>query len=254
MESGRKLADQGKWEIAAHAFQRVIESHPDYGEAWAFLGETLQHFENPEIYRAYEALAKAIEIDPTSLPANTFMALYWQRAGHPDLSIEYLSQAAKIEPNNPDILVDLGAATATAGDIDTASAHYWNAIELTSRDPAYLLEFVNFCIQYNYNLEEIALPIAREVVRSNQDDPASLDVMGQVLFRLGDLHNAERFLLQAVDLDPEYAAAHLHLGLVYNLQDKTNQANASFAKAISLAPGSQVAIHAERLYEASNQP
>jgi tetratricopeptide (TPR) repeat protein len=254
MESGRKLADLGKWEIAAHAFQRVIESQPDYGEAWAFLGETLQHVENPEINHAYEALTKAIEIDPTSLPANTFLAFYWQRAGNPDLAIEYLSQAAKIEPDNPDILVDLGAATATAGNLDSASAYYWKAIDLTSRDPAYLREFVNFCIQYNFNLEEIALPIAREAVRTNQGDPVLLDMMGQVLFRLGDLYNAERFLLQAVYLDPEYAAAHLHLGLVYKLQDKISQANASFTKAISLAPGTQTAIHAERLYEASNPP
>jgi tetratricopeptide (TPR) repeat protein len=254
MESGRKLADLGQWEIAAFAFQRVIESQPDYGEAWAFLGEALQHLDIPENQNAFAALKKAVEIDPLSLPANTFMALYWRRSGDPDLSLKYLTIAAQIEPNNPDVHVDLGAATAIVGDLESATSYYWKAIELTSRDPVYLREFVKFCIQYNLNLEEIALPIAREAVITDPDDPVSLDVMGQVLFRLGDLLNAERFLLRAVKRDPEYAPTHLHLGLVYNLQDKTDQANDAFAKAISLAPGTPAAILAERFFKDSALP
>ncbi len=254
MASGRKLADLGKWETATHAFQRVIESQPDYGEAWAFLGETLQHIEEPENDHAYKALTKALEIDPASLPANTFMALYWRRAGKPELSLKYLSKAAEIDPNNPDILVDLGATTAIVGDLDSASRYYWQAIELTSHDPFYLREYVNFCIQYNFHIEDVALPIAREAIESNQDDPESLDVMGQLLFRLGDLVNAEKFLLRSVNQDPNYAPAHLHLGLVYKLQEKTSQANASFDRAISLAPGTQTAILAKRFRDASTQP
>lgn len=254
MESGRKLAGLGKWDLAAYAFQKVIESRPDYVEAWAFLGEALQHVEPPRSQDAHAALKKAVEIDPGSLPANTFMALYWRRSGDPDLSLEFLSIAGEIEPNNPDILVDLGAATAIVGDLETANSYFLKAIELTSRDPVYLRQFVSFCMQYNYNLEEIALPIAREAVLSAPDDPVSLDVMGQVLFRLGDLLNAERFLRRAVNYAPDYAPAHLHLGLVYNLQDKTSLANESFARAISLAPGTQTAILAERFFDDSAKP
>jgi tetratricopeptide (TPR) repeat protein len=254
MESGRYLADLGQWDLAAYAFERVIEFQPDYGEAWAFLGETFQHIKNSEKQDAYKALEKAIEIDPASLPANIFMSLYWRRAGNPELALRYLITAAEIEPNNPDILVDLGATSAIAGDLDAANNHYWRAIELTSRDPVYMREYIKFCIQYNFHLEDIALPIAREVVRSDEDEPESMDIMGQVLFRLGDLMNAERFLIRALKLDPDYAPAHLHLGLVYKLQDKNRQANASFAKAISLAPGTPTAILAERYYDASSEP
>jgi Tfp pilus assembly protein PilF len=223
-------------------------------DAWAFLGEALQHVEHPSFPDAHKALKKAIEIDPGSLPANTFLALFWRRSGNPDLSLEYLSIAAEIEPNNPDILVDLGAVTAVIGDLDLANSYFLKAIELTSRNPTYLQKYVIFCMGYNYNLEETALPVAREAVLSAPEDPASLDVMGQLLFRLGDLLNAERFLIKAINNSPDYAPAHLHLGLVYNLQDKTNQANDSFARAISLAPGTQTAILAERFMDGTAIP
>ena len=39
--------------------------------------------------------------------------------------------------------------------------------------------------------------------------------MGQVLIKLGDDLNAERFLDQAIQADPNYAPAHLHLGFLY---------------------------------------
>jgi Flp pilus assembly protein TadD len=247
--SGRKLADIGKWELAAYAFQRAVDLQPQSGEAWAFLGESLQHLENPANEKAYEALVEALDIDPGSLAPNVFMALYWQRAGKPDVAVEFLTAAVKIDPNNPDIFVDLGTAVAMAGDLETAHHHYWHAIELTYRHPVYLRELTRFYIQYNFNLQEIALPIAREIVQSDPTDPASLDIMGQVLFRLGDLYNAERFFIRAVNLDPNYAPAHLHLGLAYNLQDKTNLAKAAFARAISLAPGTQTAILAERFFD-----
>ncbi len=46
----------------------------------------------------------------------------------------------------------------------------------------------------------------------------ALDLMGQALFMLDDTLNAERFLLRALQTDPGYAPAHLHLGQVYLLE------------------------------------
>jgi tetratricopeptide (TPR) repeat protein len=260
MEAGRKLATLNKWPLAVHAFRRVTEAMPDYGEAWAYLGEALQHLEDPAAEGeaaaedAYQVLGKAIALDPQSLPANIFMTLYWQRGGDPDLAYKYLSIAAEIDPGNPDILVDLGSAAAILGDLEAGYAYYRNAIEVTSSNPVYLRRLVEFCIRYNYSLDEVALPVARQALSSDPDDPASLDVMGQVLFRLGDLLNAERFLLRAIRQDPNYAPAHLHLGMVYNLQDKTSLAYQEFAKAITLAPGTSTATLAQRYFDNLSTP
>ena len=49
MAAGRKLASQGQWELAAYAFQAVTQAQPAYAEGWAYLGEALQHLEDPEL-------------------------------------------------------------------------------------------------------------------------------------------------------------------------------------------------------------
>lgn len=254
MAAGQKLADLGEWELAALAFEGVTENQPDYVEAWAYLGEALQHVEQPDDGRAYTALEKAIQIEPQSLPANTFMALYWGRNGDPELAAEYLSAAAQLDPGNPDILVDLGAATAMLGDLEKAAAYYQAAVDQTSRNPVYLRALAAFCLRYNYNLKEIALPVAREALISTPHDPASLDLMGQLLLRLGDLLNAQRFFTRSIAQDPNYAPAHLHLGLVFSLQGYFSQAVAAYAQTISLAPGSPAATLAARLLRPSTSP
>jgi len=248
--TGQKLANLNEWELAAHAFQRAAETRPDYAEAWAFLGEALQHLPTDSgTSDSLTALQKAIEIDPQSLSANTFMALYLARHEDYALALEYLAAAAEIDPRNPAIQADFGAAIAVSGDLESAQAYYWKAIELTPRDPTYLCKLVEFCIRYNIDLRGTALPAAREAVLLDPDHPASLDAMGQVLFRLDDLLNAERFWMRALDNDPDYAPAHLHLGLLYTLHNEIPRARQHLSLAISLAPGTPTAEHAQRMLE-----
>jgi len=241
MAAGRKLASLNEWFLAAHAFRKVTETQPEYGEAWAFLGEALQHLDEDTGESALSALETALRIDPRSLAANIFMSLYWQRVGDLDLFYKYLSTAEDIDPNNPAILIDLGEAAAILGDLDTGYSYILKAIDRTYNNPVYLRALVEFCIRYNYGLDDVALPTARRVIFSDPENPASMDIMGQVLFRMGDTFNAERFLHRALDRDPGYAPAYLHLGFVYSMQDKPAQAADAFTHAINLAPGTPTA-------------
>ncbi|MCK5313815.1 MAG: tetratricopeptide repeat protein, partial [Anaerolineales bacterium] len=43
LEAGRALASIGEWELAVEAFHQSTQDHPNYAEAWAFLGEARQH-------------------------------------------------------------------------------------------------------------------------------------------------------------------------------------------------------------------
>jgi Tfp pilus assembly protein PilF len=76
-----------------------------------------------------------------------------------------------------------------------------------------------------------------------------MDLMGQVLVHLGDLASAERFIVKALQADPTYAAAHLHLGLVYLLQGDPQAARRSLETAASLDPHGSTGSLARRLLE-----
>jgi tetratricopeptide (TPR) repeat protein len=253
MASGRALADLGYWELAAHAFQRVTEISPDYPDAWAYLGEARQHLDSGSQGSVRDELIPelqtALQLDPNSLAANIFAALYWGRNGQPERALEMLELAAGVDPDNPALLADLGRTLATLGDLQGAQSYYQEAIELTPNDPTYLRALAEFSLRYNYYVREIAVPTAREALSLDRDNPASLDLMGQVMLVLGDYRSAERFLNQAVGSDPTYALAHIHLGTLYLLEEDTGRAREHIDLARSFAVDPSTAEHARRMWE-----
>ncbi|MGD2159147.1 MAG: tetratricopeptide repeat protein [Anaerolineales bacterium] len=253
MASGRALASLGLWEFAVHAFQGATEIQPNYSDAWAFLGEARQHLNasDEDLYgdELIPELKKALELNPNSVPGHIFTALYWQRNGQYDLALSALNTASQLDSNNPALHADLGATMASLGDLETAREYYQKAVEMTPGDPTYLRALAKFSLEYNYHVREIALPTARQALLSEPKDSASLDVMGQVLLVLEDYRGAEKFLRRALQYNPQYAPAHLHIGTLYLLRDDTDQARQHFSLARSLAIDPSTSNHAQRMWE-----
>lgn len=249
VEVGRQLAQQNHWEFAVHAFQQATQLRPDYAEAWAYLGEAYQQIDNPKSEFALEALELAFSINSHSLPANTFLAIYWQRQGEYQQAQNYIQAAAALDKHNPTLQIYLGEISAQMGDIAIAREFYERAIHLDPYDAATYQSLAEFCLRYNLDLQNLALPAARRSILLAPNNPASLDVMGQVLFRSGDYQNAERFYLRALSEDSNYAPAHLHLGLIDLLNGDSVSAYDRFSLVLSLAPGTPAAEHARRLID-----
>ncbi len=238
MGAGRALASLEEWLYAAEAFRQATILRPDYAEAWAYLGEALQHSPLADQSResGFPELEQALEIDPGSLSATTFLALYWQRQSRYDLALEAIQSAASLAPNNPVLQVELGNTLALQGDLEAAYLAYLQAIRLAPTDPGYYNYLVGFSLTYDYHVREVALPASRQALLLSPDDPASLDMMGQVLLQLGDLVNAERFFNRAIESDSEFPAAYLHQGMLYLLLNQGEQAYQSLSQAVRLAP------------------
>jgi tetratricopeptide (TPR) repeat protein len=256
--AGRALGALDEWGPAAQAFRNATLARPDYAEAWAYLGEALQHqpdqedVSTPESISSNEGLAelrKALTLDPKSLAAHTLMAMYWSRRGSYDQALEYMQNAVDLDPQNPLLHIELANAFAQAGDMQSAYNSLEQAVTLAPEDPAILRQFVDFLLRYNYQLEQVALPVARRLVILEPEEPANLDSMAQLLIQLGDLNSAERFLGRALQADADYAPAHLHLGLVYVLKDERQAALNEFRLASSLDPGGAIAMQAQRMLE-----
>jgi len=257
VESGRGLAGLEEWPLAAEAFERAASLRPDYAEAWAFLGEARQHLPMPAgapaaetaslAEEALSALTRAYELDPESIATCLLLSLYWQRQGDYERGLEYARRAAALDPSSPAAAAEIGANLAHSGDLPAALEAYQQAAALAPRDPAYQRLLAAFTLEYDHLVREVGLPAARTAVLLAPDDPASPLSLGQVLFKLGDLAGADRFFRRALELDPDYAPAHLHLGLVHLLEQDPAAAYQRFSLARSLAAGTPLAEQAERL-------
>ena len=258
LAAGRGLADLGEWRYASEAFHQATLLRPDYAEAWAYLGEALQHHAapwgegntpTPAAEIGLNELQKALKLDPRSIAAHLFMALYWQRQARFDLALEVLKGAIQLEPDNPVLQSELGNTLAMEGDLENARGAYQKAIDLAAQDARYYNLLTGFSLKYNYQIQELALPAARRAIILAPKDPATLDWMAQVLIRLNDLASAERYLLQALEADPGFVPAHLHLGTVNLFRNESKQALEEFNKVLQLAPDSPEAEQARRLIE-----
>jgi tetratricopeptide (TPR) repeat protein len=245
LSAGRTLASLGEWELAAEAFRQAALANPGYAEAWAFLGEAQQQLGRD----GGSALETALSLDPESLTANLLTGLYFMRQGQPGSALVYFTAAARRDPENPAIQTEIAGAHAALGDINAALEHFQHAIALAPGDPAYLHLLAAYSIYNDIQVEEAGLPAARAAVILNPEDPVALDLIGYSLHLRGDALSALRFLSRALNADPNYAPARLHLGLVYLAQDKVEQAAAQFHLVIRLAPETPWAADAARLLQ-----
>jgi tetratricopeptide (TPR) repeat protein len=257
LEAGRALLDLREWDLAAEAFRGATLLRPDYAEAWAFLGEALQHIDIPEgkIYApsGLTELEFATQLEPDSLSASLFLALYWRRQGQFSRAEEILENLTLLHPDNPIVQIELGNTLAEKGDPKAALPHFTRATEMTPDEPDAWRALVDFTVRSQYQVRLVGLPAARQLLLLTPTDPAALDLMGQALILLDDPLNAERFIQRALQADPGYSPAHLHLAQVYLLRGANTAARQELSRAIELAPDSAEAAFARRLME-SNCP
>jgi len=215
---GRCLGSLGYWDLAERSFNDAIAINPNYAEAWAFLGEAYQHLDK----NGYPKLQKAQQLSPASNIVNALLALYWRRQGHPEKALANLQVVAAAEPTQAAWQIELGTTLADMGKANQALPYFQHAVELEPGSSPYWEILAQFCIANELSVRDVALPAAGQAVLIAPKDAAALDVMGWTMFSLGDMQEAERFSLRALQANPDYAPAHLHLGQVY-LQTGQNQ-------------------------------
>lgn len=244
--AGQDLAAMDEWELALLAFSNATQANQENADAWAYLGEALQHSNQDGL----KELERAIKIDPESISANTLMALYWQRKERYDLALVYLYTAAQLDDNNPALQAEIGNTLGLLGNIPAAETHYRLAAGMDQKDPTYWRSLANYYIRYEIDIKTKGAAAARQAVILSPEDPESLDLLAQVYLLQDNLILAKRFLDRALASDEEFAPAHLNSGLVSILEGDQLGAFQHFIAAKTFAtPGSPTADRAKRLLE-----
>ncbi len=211
VEAGRALGAIGEWDLASEGFHQAIGIREGYAEAWAWLGEAKQHLG----LNGSAELQKAITLNPNSAMIQVISGLYWQRQGQSLKALTVFSKAVEIEPENAGWQISLAGAYVQAGDFVSALVHYRRAVELAPLDASAWRALASFSVNNNVDVVEIGFPVAQKLLALAPEDWQSHDIAGQATFEKGNLRDAERQFLKAIELASEQAAPHLHLGLVY---------------------------------------
>ncbi len=243
--AGRALAALGDWDLAAEAFRRAILARDDYADAWAWLGEARQHLGEDGL----PDLQKALLLNSDSPLVNALLGLYWERQGKADQALASFLKAVSLQPENAAWQAAAGSAAEASGDLVAALTYFKQAVALDPRGVANWRALVSFCARYQVEVTETGLPAAYRLLELAPEDWQSQDVMGQVMQAAGDQMSAEKYYLSALELAPDQAAPHFHLGMLYLQMSKAQPAYDNLVKAQILDPDGSYGWQAGRLLE-----
>jgi tetratricopeptide (TPR) repeat protein len=241
--TGQALGAIGEWAIARGTLLLAVQLDPEYAEAWAYLAEA--QYQNGQ--DSFEALQHALELNPNSLAVQLFNALYWQREEDFEQANLHFYVAAQLAPEDPAIQIQWGQNAILSGDPVAAQEHFEAAAALTPEDPFVWKAMARYSIDSEILVAELGFPAALQLVSEEPEDLEALVLLGRAHLLMGNDHSGVGFLQRALELDEEYAPAHLHLGIYLLAQQRTEEALRHLNAVIAFAPGTPEAEWAREL-------
>jgi tetratricopeptide (TPR) repeat protein len=120
-------------------------------------------------------------------------------------------------------------------------------------DNAMALNALGYTLADRTDRHQEALQLIEQAYQLNPDDPAILDSLGWVNFRLGNLSEAEALLRKALQRFPDHEVA-AHLGEVLWTKGERSEARAVWSKALKLQPDSQILRETLKRLTGSEKP
>jgi len=209
---GRGLGLIQEWELAQAAFEQATQADEKNAEAWAWLGEANQQTGGDE---AFSLLEHALSLNPNSAVVHGLRGLYFQRIGNNREALTEFQTAARLQTDDPALYVAIGESYSKLGDMIRALEAYQYAAMLVPDDTSYWRLLAQFCAQNNIHVKDVGIPAVQHAVVIQPDDADLQDLLGWLLLLDARYPEAERVLLQALELDSQNASVHFHLAMLY---------------------------------------
>jgi arylsulfatase A-like enzyme/cytochrome c-type biogenesis protein CcmH/NrfG len=148
--------------------------------------------------------------------------------------IEYLQQAVKEDPGNPDLYYQLGGKYEKVGRYAEAIKLYRTALGRGIENARYHSRIADLLVRSGK--KDDAIPEYEKAVQMNPADAASQTNLATAYMEKGRLPDAERVFKWVIMTDPASAAAYNGLGLIAIQRHDGVTARGNFEKAVELDP------------------
>jgi tetratricopeptide (TPR) repeat protein len=174
----------------------------------------------------------AYQTEPQNATTLAILGEVYTDVGNWNVAQEYFTQALALEPENTMALRNQAFLYEMRGDYEQAIAFYDLAIAAA---PYRFDLYVGKGRQYRVGLNDFekANEAYRQAVEA-YEAPVTLDALGDGLYNAGDYLGAVYTLQKAVELDPTYAPALLHLGMAYYARRNYEDAAASLEAGLAI--------------------
>ncbi len=253
--SGRELLSKGEMAAAKNEFEKAIEDDPKGAEAHNLLGfvlgqlgdlpQAIGHLHeavalDPALATAHynlgvalwyshqtsesiSALQTAIRLDPAFAEAYSFLGMASRQSGDLDGGRRYLERAISLNPDLPGPHIDLGLILLKTGQSEAAFEQFQSIV---NRESAEQIPDI-----------QLAVDAVQESIKQKADDALAYDTLGLLLGKAGSAPQEVREQFRkAIQLRPNFAEAHNHLGLALIQTGEDDDAIKEFREALRLNP------------------
>ncbi|MGB3787997.1 MAG: tetratricopeptide repeat protein [Phormidesmis sp.] len=203
-----------------------------------FLGLTIWLFSSQVSVPIVDALVaktpiadRSAEVQQPSVEVSFGHAMQLRQSGNLVAALHELEQVAAIDPVSVPVLYELGRAEFQLGEIRSAIAHYRAAVSVDSSHAPSAYELGSMLVTLG-NVDEGIQRLQQAVSLSPK--PLYFYDLGIALGRAGQPQAKIDALEAALALDPNYADAHLNLGLTYARLNNISEAKHSLQRARDL--------------------
>ena len=228
----QQMADFGQSEDALAALGR-IPSDGVYGQL-ARLTEASVIEEQGDARNAIDRLLQVVEMDPENASLHQRLGDIHRRHSQFRESRDAYMAALDLGSDSGGLHRSLGVSLERIGETKAAETHLLRAIEINPSD-AYALNYLGYWwADEGRNLDE-AIAMIERAVSQRPDSGFFVDSLGWVHFRLGDPVTAVGYLERATELEPSDPEITGHLGDVYWVLGRHNEARFKWRLALSLS-------------------
>jgi tetratricopeptide (TPR) repeat protein len=209
--------------------KNMQQENPDNLYAKTLLGQVLAGTGNSG--EAQEIFESALEADESWLPAYTALAGLQQ--GDISSQINTYKRGLEAVPESQELVLLLGTAYERSGQVEEAIASYENALEANPDSLAVANNLAALLADNRSDTKslEYALELASQF--SDSDNPAFLDTLGWIHYRLGNYSEALPLMEKAVEAAGQVAVLRYHLGMGYFAAGKPELAKVELETALA---------------------
>ncbi len=226
---GRTLMMNGKYERAISLFQKVLEDTA-VTDVYRAMGEAYLNMNEPQ--KAYESLLTGAPLTKDSLSYLADGANLLARMGHQQGAIEFYRRISNASPDYPGLDLSIAMAHHGYGKFDSAMFYYRKTLE---SDPESFDALIGMGkIHFGQQNLDSALVYFTRLENAYPEDINALFGMGVTYAGIGERQTAIGLLTRTIQKAPDFLQAHDMLARVYLENNQPRDAIPHWQKALNL--------------------
>jgi Flp pilus assembly protein TadD len=186
-----------------------------------------------KIAAAGRAALKATEIDDTNAKAYHILAMYLERMGHMHKALVTYDRAFELDPEDPELLINLGLTAWNLKLCDGAAQMFKLYIAAKPDSP---LGYNNLgSVMGDLGKSDEAIELMRNAIYRMPEQPILWNSLATILAECGRVEESLIFYDEAIRLDPKFARLYHNMGYAYQHLGRLSDALKAYDKALEHA-------------------